>query len=247
MKRKKDKTKTTTAIVYARFSPRKNAAESQSVETQIELAEKYCTFASLEIIGTEWDKNLSGKRADNRPGLQRALEGACITKSVLVVYSLSRLARSTRDAIEIAERLNKAGANLASLTEQINTTSASGRMLFKVLAVLSEFEREVIAERTSQAMIRHQANGRRMGSIIPFGWRPDPQNGKLMLPDESELAAIQEMVRQWEGGTSFKEIAELMESMGVKTRKGNKWQKSAVYEIVRREIDKLEEGHEGDE
>ena len=70
------------------------------------------------------DAGISGKRADNRPGLIAALDSACQARGVLVVYSLSRLARSVRDTLDIAERLERAGADLVSLSEQIDTTSA---------------------------------------------------------------------------------------------------------------------------
>lgn len=80
-----------------------------------------------ELAGMFVDAGVSGKRADNRAELQKSLALACRTRSVLVVYSLSRLARSTRDAIAIAERLGKARANLVSLTEAIDTTTAAGK------------------------------------------------------------------------------------------------------------------------
>jgi DNA invertase Pin-like site-specific DNA recombinase len=79
------------------------------------------------LARTYADEGLSGKRADNRPGLQGAIAHACETHGVLVVYSLSRLARSTRDAIDIAERLAKCKADLVSITEKIDTTTSMGR------------------------------------------------------------------------------------------------------------------------
>ena len=57
----------------------------------------------------------------------------------LVCYSISRLARSTRDMLHISEQLDKKGADLVSLTEKIDTTTAAGRMVFKMLAVLADF------------------------------------------------------------------------------------------------------------
>lgn len=65
---------------------------------------------------------------------------------------MSRLARSTRDAITTSERLDKAGAALVSLSEKIDTTTAAGKMVFRMLAVLAEFERDQISERTTTAM-----------------------------------------------------------------------------------------------
>ena len=92
---------------------------------------------------------ISGKRADNRLALQEALKAVSAGKGVLIVYSLSRLARSTRDTL-----LDKSGADLVSLSEKIDTTSAAGKMVFRLLAVLNEFERDLISESATAAMAR---------------------------------------------------------------------------------------------
>lgn len=84
---------------------------------------------------------------------------------MLVVYSLSRLARSTTDAIAISERLAKSGADLVSLSEWIDTTSASGKMVFRMLAVLAESERDLVSERTKTAM----AHLRRKKNVLAVG------------------------------------------------------------------------------
>lgn len=61
------------------------------------------------------------------------------------MYSLSRLARSVKDTIAIAERLERSGANLVSLSERIHTTLALGKMVFRLLSTLNEFERDQLA------------------------------------------------------------------------------------------------------
>lgn len=76
------------------------------------------------------DAGISGKGILHRPGLQQAQQVACEKKAVLVIYSLSRLSRSTKNILQIAERLDKDGADLVSLSERIDTTSASGKRSF---------------------------------------------------------------------------------------------------------------------
>jgi site-specific DNA recombinase len=75
--------------------------------------------------------------------LQAALSEACKHKAALIVYSLSCLPRSTRDAIIISKRLSKSGADLVSLSERIDTTTVAGKIVFRRLGVLAEFEREL--------------------------------------------------------------------------------------------------------
>jgi Resolvase, N terminal domain len=110
----------------------------------------------------------AGELLTDRPALQEALSRC--TKGALVVYSLSRLARSTKDTLEIADRLAGAGADLVSLSERIDTTTASGKMVFRTLAVLAEFERDQVSERTRFAMAHKKGNGERVGSV-PYGFR----------------------------------------------------------------------------
>src|SRR5437879_6101246 len=103
---------------------------------------------------------MSGGRMDNRPGLQRAIALACKHKAVLVVYKLDRLARNTRDALDVLERLPKSRADMASRIEQINSRSAMGKCFFTQRAGCAEREREQISARTSAAMRRYQSEGR---------------------------------------------------------------------------------------
>jgi len=127
--------------------------EGVSLEAQQERIRAWVTANGYELGEIHFDAGMSGKRADNRPGLQAALADVCRERGALVVYSLSRLARSTKDAIGIAERLDRAHADLVSLTERIDTTSATGKLVFRILAVLSEFERDLISERTTTVLL----------------------------------------------------------------------------------------------
>jgi DNA invertase Pin-like site-specific DNA recombinase len=79
------------AVLYARFSPRPNPDECDSVDKQLERCRAYCEGHGYTVVAQYHDKDLSGERADNRPGLQKAVTAACERKAVLCVYSLSRL------------------------------------------------------------------------------------------------------------------------------------------------------------
>src|ERR1700704_5913667 len=182
----------TPAVVYARFSPRPNPEECDSVEKQVQRCRAYCTGHGYDVVAEHSDKDLSGGRADNRPGLQAAIAEACARKAVLCVFALSRLARCTKDAIDLAERVNTAGADLAVIEQNVNTRSPMGRFIFTLFSALAQLEREQIAERTSSAMLRHQAEGRRMtrADRCPFGWRPDPADQDQLIEDAEEQEAI---------------------------------------------------------
>jgi len=225
------KGRATQAVIYARFSPRRRANESESCETQIDYATNYCVFHKLEVISIHRDDGLSGANSQNRPGLQEALLVAVKKKAVLVVYSLSRLARNTRETIEIADRLRKAKANLCSVTEKIDTSTAMGSAFFQIIAVLAELERKQIGERTSDAMRYHQANGRRMSARLPYGWKDDPNNPARMIPCPSELEIIEKVRALREKGLSYRKIAEELTASDYEPRPIKKKFKEGYVEV----------------
>ena len=97
---------TTRAIGYCRVSTQIQC-DGVSLDAQQERTKAWVTANQYDLGEIYVDAGISGKRADNRPGLQSALKDACDDGAALVVYSLSRLARSTKDAIGIAERLGR--------------------------------------------------------------------------------------------------------------------------------------------
>ncbi|HJK86909.1 MAG TPA: recombinase family protein [Candidatus Megaira endosymbiont of Nemacystus decipiens] len=102
---------------------------------------------------------------DDRPGL-KALFKALQPGNVLVVWKLDRLGRSLKDLINIVDDLNERKIGLKVLTgrgAQIDTTSAHGRLVFGMFAALSEFERELIVERTKAGLAAARARGRMGG------------------------------------------------------------------------------------
>ena len=167
--------------------------------------------------------------------MQKAIAEACRRKAVLVVYSLSRLARCTKDAIDLAERLNAAGADLAVIQENVNTRSPMGRFIFTLFSALAQLEREQIAERTSTAMLRHQAKGRRMTrpDRCPYGWRPDPANADRLAEDDDEQAVIARIRQERRKGRGLRAIARALDRAGIACR-GGRWSHSTVRSILHR-------------
>lgn len=202
--------KQTKAVIYARFSPRRNAAECESLETQKKYCETYCSFNDLEVIGFHSDEALSGKRMDNRPGLEDAIRQAINQKAMLVVYSLCRLSRSTLHSLEICERLHQGGADFCSVTQKFDTSSPMGKMIFTVLSAVHELMRKQISESTSKAQRYHQSQGRRMSSTCPYGWQDDPDDPARMVHNPVEVAVIREIVELREKGCSLNCIARNM-------------------------------------
>ncbi len=224
------------AIGYIRVSTTGQATDGVSLDAQRARIVAWCGANEYELADVFVDAGISGKRADNRVGLQTALQAACKARgAALVVYSLSRLARSTKDAILIAERLEKAGADLVSLSERIDTTSAAGKMVFRMLAVMAEFERDLVSERTTAALAHKAHRGERVGEI-PFGWTVGP-DGAALIENAAEQATLADIGDLRASGWTYRAIAAELTGRGILTKKGNaKWTHQAVASILKRKV-----------
>jgi DNA invertase Pin-like site-specific DNA recombinase len=111
---------------------------------------------------TIYREKISGARAD-RPQLDRLMR-SLKAGDLVVVTKLDRLGRSTRELLELIDRISKAGAAFRSLGDPLwDTSNAQGRLLSTLLAGIAEFERELIIERTGQGRKRAMANGVKFG------------------------------------------------------------------------------------
>jgi len=228
----KSGTKNKVCYGYSRVSSVIQADDGISLDAQRAKLSAWAEINDYNLVEVFTDAGRSGGRADNRPGLQAALSRVCETPgAVLVTYSLSRLARSTKDAIAIAERLDKSGANLASLSEDLNTVSASGKMIFRMLAVLAEFEKDNCSERTSTALRHLKATGQRYTRIIPFGYELGADGSSLAV-HPGEQAIVCEIVSRKAGGETLQTIADDLTGRGIKPRGGGKWNPSVVWKLA---------------
>lgn len=218
-----------TAIGYIRVSTEGQATDGVSLDAQRAKIAAWCDLNDYTLAAVHVDAGISGKSADNRPGLQAAL-AECRKGAALVVYSLSRLARSTRDTIEISERLNKIGADMVSLSEKIDTTTAAGKMVFRMLAVLAEFERDQISERTASAMQFKKAKGERVGSV-PYGHFLDGDNTTL-VEHPAEQAVIRQARELRESGLSLRAVAAELDRQGIRARNGQTFQATQIQRMV---------------
>ena len=119
---------------------------------------------ALKAAGAEtiYREKISGVRAD-RPQLFR-LMSKLMPGDIVVVTKLDRLGRSTRELLELIERIGKAGASFRSLGDPLwDTSSSQGRLLSTLLAAIADFERDLIRERTGEGRKRAMANGVKFG------------------------------------------------------------------------------------
>ena len=215
-------------IGYVRVSTDEQAKEGISLEAQEEKIRAYCLVKSWELLEVVKDEGVSAKNLE-RPGIKRVLEKVNKKEiDILVVFKLDRLTRSVKDLNFLIELFEKKGISLVSISENLDATTATGRLMLNLLASVSQWEREVIGERTKTVM-RYLKENNRVYSRPLFGF--DVVDGKL-IPNLQEQRVIEEMKQLREQGLSYNRIAEYLRQKGVPTKRGGRWDASTVKKIL---------------
>jgi DNA invertase Pin-like site-specific DNA recombinase len=220
------------AFGYCRVSTTEQQDEGVSLLHQQERIGAWAKANGHELAGMYVEAR-SGGRADNRPELRKAVAAAGREGGILVVYSLSRFSRSVRDTLSLADQLEKSGANLASLSESLDTSSAVGKMFFRLMSVLAEFERDQLRERTTNAMSHLRQHNKRISYKIPMGYDL-ADDGSTLLLNQREQTVIQTIVERRGRGMTLWAVARSMEADGVPTKMGGRWSAKTVLAILRR-------------
>jgi site-specific DNA recombinase len=219
------------AIGYVRVSTEQQAAEGVSLAAQTEKIRTYCVCYDIELVDVIVDAGASASSLE-RDGLQRALaaleSGAADT---LVVVKLDRLTRSVRDLDALLTRYFATRYALVSVGEQVDTTTATGRMVLNVLMSVSQWEREIIGERTRAALAHKKAQGEFCGGHAPYGYRVG-DDGVTLVEDDDEQGVIDAIVTFRQAGMSLRAIVAKLDEAGHIGRTGRPLKLTAVARIV---------------
>ena len=159
----------------------------------------------------------SGRRLNGRVGLDAAItaveSGAC---GALVVAKLDRLSRSLSEFASLMDRAQKGAWAIVALDVGIDTTTPNGEMIAGMFAVLAQWERRVIGQRTRDALESRRVQGVRLG-------RP-PTHIAAQLRDQ--------IVGLHEQGRTLRDIARLLNNAGYQSPAGGRWHASSVRRVV---------------
>ena len=146
-------------VAYCRVS---TALQGSGLEAQVRQVRVYCDQMGLKDVEIFTDENQSGAK-QNRPALDRMMEAVRDNEvESVIVPAFSRLARSTTHLLKALDEFKNYNCSFISLSERLDTSTASGKMVFTVLAAVSQLERELIIERVKIGL----ANARAKGKII---------------------------------------------------------------------------------
>ncbi len=148
------------AAIYARVS---TTQHGQDPTLQTRELKEYCSRRGWRIAGCYVDAGVSGTK-DSRPELNRLMAGAHRRRfDAVVVWKFDRFARSVSHLLRALETFKALGIDFVSLSEQVDTSTPTGKMVFTVLGAVAELERSLIAERVRAGLRNARAKGKRLG------------------------------------------------------------------------------------
>ena len=148
------------AVIYSRVS-----TNEQTVENQLKVLREVAEKRGLEVVREISDEGISGaKGRDERPGFDELIKGSVKNEwDIILVWDVSRLGRSLKHLVSFLEDIQSARCDMYIHQSGIDTSTASGKMMFGMLSVFSEFERSMIRERVIAGQQRAVANGVKLG------------------------------------------------------------------------------------
>lgn len=220
------------AIALIRCSTH-HQVDGTSLENQTRRITAYCEAEDMKLVRIYEEAGISGlTNLSRRDALNLALDDVCRRKCALVVLSLSRLSRSLRDSLSILDRIEKAGGTVISLTEKIDSRTASGKLVTNMMMLLHNFEVNQLRERVTSTMTMLRQNQKRISRFTPYGYDL-AENGVDLIENQVERAVIDRIKEMRAAGSSLWSIAAALDSTPTKT--GAKWSATVVRGILIRE------------
>lgn len=217
-------------IGYIRVSTDEQAQSGISLEAQRAKLEQYAGLYDLDLVEVIVDAGVSAKNLQ-REGLKAALAALDNGQAAAVlVTKLDRLTRSVRDLSHLLEKYFGTKYALLSVAEKVDTSSAAGRMILNIMATVSQWEREVIGERTSAALQHKIAQGQHVGSPA-LGFR---MTGGQLEAEQNEQAIVARILGLRAKNMTLQGIADLLNDESIPTKRGGKWHPSTVSNILSR-------------
>lgn len=215
-------------IIYIRVSHKDQVEHGFSLENQRERLTKYAEYKGFEIVKVIEDRGISGRTTQKRDGFQEMM-GMIKSVDCVIVYSISRFARSVMDTLNTIQILKQNNVEFHSVNENVDTSSAQGRFFLTVMSALAEMESDQMGERIRSVMSYKKDTGLVYCGNTPFGY--DKVDGKL-VPNESEQALIQRMRALRKKKYSYDKIAQLFNMEGIISKTGSRFHATTIRKII---------------
>ena len=213
--------------IYMRVSTEDQAREGFSLPEQKERLEAYCKFNSYKIVEYYTDAGISAKTGNYRPEYDRMLEDGKQGKiNMIIALKLDRITRSTRDWETLMDYLEKYNINIAFVNDDINTTTANGKMVSRIMMSVSQNE----IERTSERTIIGLEGAIKQGHIparAPLGYK---HIDKKLVPDPLTKDIVIRIYDLYFEGLTYNTIAKLFNKEKVLDK--TNWKDTSILKII---------------
>jgi len=230
----------TDALGYIRVSTREQADSGLSLAAQTERIAQFCEFKGLTLINVVEDSNVSGSVAlKDRRGGAELLKLTSEKPYTVVAIKLDRLFRDAHDCLGVTKHWQKSNNQLHLLDLGVDTGTAMGRAFLTNAAAYAELERNLIADRTREALRQIRLQGGVLGADR-YGWSRtenlDEHGRKVLAPNPQELGVVIECKVLRKSGLTYQQIADKFNSENKPTKRGGKWFPSTVRNCYNSQI-----------
>lgn len=216
------------AALYTRVSTEEQANEGYSLDAQMKRLEAYCKYEGWHIAGRYAEQGQSGRSAD-RPEYRRMMSEKD-SWDVMLVLKMDRIHRNSVNFAKMMDELESSGKDFCSVQEQFDTSNAMGRFVRDVLQRIAQLESEQIGERVKFGMERKARFGMGfLGSGHPYGYTYS--FGKLEVVKD-EMYTVRAIYSLYSKGKSMDDIAECLNNADIPAKKGGKWNKQSICNIL---------------
>ncbi len=232
--------------IYVRKS--KMTDKGDSIKTQIDKCRAHI-YSDFDVQSTDentdifMDEGLSGFYADRKEftRLMRNIDNY----QCLLCYRVDRICRNTGDMMSVIDYLAKHNVVFISCQDQITNLTAQSTMILQLLSVISEFERNIIAERISDNLHELAKEGRWLGGTTPLGFVSKKENITIrgrkstknhLEPVQSELQTVKQIFQMYLDCKSMNAVRDYLNDNGILTRNGKKHTRTSVKTILRNPV-----------
>ena len=224
--------------VYCRVSSDERLDQSfNSIDAQRESGLSFVMSQRQEgweaVQNTYEDPGYSGGNME-RPGLKRLMidiKSGLI--DMVVVYKIDRLSRSLTDFAKMVEIFDKHKVSFSSVTQQINSSTSTGRLMLNMLLSVAQFEREVTGERIRDKIAASKRKGLWMGGPVPLGYRVE---NRLLLIDAKEAQTVRWIFDTYASTGSTTQMVQQMKAQNLLTKSGRSFCKQSLYKVLHNRV-----------
>jgi site-specific DNA recombinase len=229
------------AVIYTRVSTTGQEKEGLSLGEQERQCRALLELHDHDLVGLYTDTG-SGGGFEHRPGYRQMISELKTEWDIVYVWKLDRLNRNLKNAVMFFETLGETDTYVASVTEQVDTSSPMGRFIINVMSSLAQMEREQTKERVIMGSEAARRAGRWTGGI-PYGYKIPLEydtagnriNRGILTEDDTESPVVQLIFDLYAKGSTISQICNELVSKRILTRKGNIiWSQNTVTAIVKR-------------